>query len=95
MAAGAAMSWFIRAHFGYLAYIALTVRNIDRAIMWVIFAVTGPAAMHFGPGQHRAAGDSGSPEEEGGGTKTSLTQPGTSVGLSPRGRRVSARLRRR
>ena len=80
------MSWFIRAHFGYLAYIALTVGNIDRAIMWVIFAVTGPAAMHFGPGQHLASGDSGSPEEEGGGTRILNKNTTPPRGLSPRGR---------
>ena len=55
-AAGAAMGWFIGAHWAYLAYIAFTVGNLDRAIMWgifaIIFAVAGSLALHFRPGRH-------------------------------------------
>ena len=58
MAAGAAMSWFIGAHFGYLAYIALTVGNVDRAIMWGIFADMGPTAMYLWPVRDAASRNS-------------------------------------
>ena len=68
-AAGAAVGWFIAAHFGYLAWIALMVGNYDRVFMWgsmaVFFAVLIPVAMHHRPGRKTQSWETSRQEEEG------------------------------